>query len=435
MHLDQLNPKAVPFTEDLRIPQQPIAWPIISDGAVRHASVNSFGFGGTNAHAILESYDVARDETSPEPSMSLGVTPYVFSANSDSSLAALVKTFIGHVAEMESSASLLDLAWTLQAKRTEPPFRKSFTGATKEQLLENMRSAVLKVEEMPTAAFGTRSQDLGQSPKILGVLTGQGAQWPSMGAELLRTSRMFAESIQRLEESLGELTDAPEWSLHQELGAAGSDSRVHLAEISQPLCTAVQIALVDLLHAAGVQFCAVVGHSSGEIGAAYAAGVISVKDAIRVAYYRGVHARHAAGTAGQSGSMMAVGISFAEVRALCEDTKFAGRLVVAASNAPSSVTISGDKDAIDELKVQLDQQGTFARVLKVDKAYHPHHTLPCTALYLDSLNGCGIQVEFPTRACWVSSVHRKTVTPDKITLGTLSGSYWVDIMAQSVLFS
>ncbi|KAB8200187.1 acyl transferase [Aspergillus parasiticus] len=220
-----------------------------------------------------------------------------------------------------------------------------------------------------------------------------------MGAELLRTSRMFAESIQRLEESLGELTDAPEWSLHQELGAAGSDSRVHLAEISQPLCTAVQIALVDLLHAAGVQFCAVVGHSSGEIGAAYAAGVISVKDANRVAYYRGVHARHAAGTAGQSSSMMAVGIWFAKARALCEDAKFAGRLVVAASNTPSSVTISGDKDAIVELKVQLDQQGTFARVLKVDKAYHSHHMLPCTTLYLDSLNGCGIQVEFPTRAC------------------------------------
>ncbi|KAK6824251.1 hypothetical protein RU639_005070 [Aspergillus parasiticus] len=304
MHLDQLNPQVVPFTEDLRIPQQPIAWPTISDGAVRHASVNSFGFGGTNAQVILESYDVARDETSPEPSMSLGVTPYVFSANSDSSLAALVKTFIGHVAEMESSASLLDLAWTLQAKRTELPFQKSFTGATKEQLLQNMRSAVLAVEEKPTAAFRTRSQDLGQSPKILGVPTGQGAQWPSMGAELLRTSRMFAESIQRLEESLGELTDAPEWSLHQELGAAGSDSRVHLAEISQPLCTAVQTALVDLLHAAGVQFCAVVGHSSGEIGAAYAAGVISAKYAIRVAYYRSVHARHAAGTAGQSGSMV-----------------------------------------------------------------------------------------------------------------------------------
>ncbi|KAB8277174.1 hypothetical protein BDV30DRAFT_7012 [Aspergillus minisclerotigenes] len=162
-------------------------------------------------------------------------------------------------AEMESSASLLDLAWTLQAKRTELPFRKSFTGATKEQLLENMRSAVLTVEEKPTAAFGTRSQDLGQSPKILGVFTGQGAQWPSMGAELLRTSRMFVESIQRLEESLGELTDAPEWSLHQELSAAGSDSRVHLAEISQPLCTAVQVALVDLLHVAGAQFCAVIG--------------------------------------------------------------------------------------------------------------------------------------------------------------------------------
>lgn len=435
MHLDQLNPKVVPFTEHLRIPKQPIAWPTVSGGAVRRASVNSFGFGGTNAHAILESYGVGRDEPCPKPSMSLGLTPYVFSANSDSSLAASVKAFIAHVAEMESSAGLLDLAWTLQAKRTDLPFRKSFTGATKEQLLENMRSAISALEETSIGSFGTRSQVPGQSPKILGVFTGQGAQWPSMGAELLCTSRIFVESIQRMEESLGELPDGPEWSLHQELSAAGSSSRVHLAEISQPLCTAVQVALVDLLHAAGIQCSSVVGHSSGEIGAAYAAGVISAQDAIRVAYYRGLHARHAAGTAHQSGSMVAVGISFADARALCRDVQFAGRLVVAASNAPSTVTISGDKDAIDELKAQLEQQGTFARILQVDKAYHSHHMLPCTAPYLDSLSRCGMQVQFPTGACWVSSVHGETIAPSSIGLEKLSGSYWVDNMALPVLFS
>ncbi|KAJ5272650.1 Nonribosomal peptide synthetase [Penicillium angulare] len=435
MHLDQLNPKVVPFTKNLRIPQQPIAWPTVSDGAVRRASVNSFGFGGTNAHAILESYDVDRDETSPEPSLSLGVTPYVFSANSDSSLVGSVKAFIAHVAEIDISARLLDLAWTLQTKRTELPIRKSFSGATKEQLLENMRNAVLAVEKTPTAVFGTKALALGQNPKILGVFTGQGAQWPSMGAELLRTSKRFADSIQTMEQSLDELADGPEWSLHQEMSAAGSNSKVHLAQISQPLCTAVQIALVDLLRDVNVQFSAVVGHSSGEIGAAYAAGIISLQDAIRVAYYRGVHAKHAAGTLSQGGSMMAVGTSFTEAQELCNDTQFCGRLVVAASNGPSTVTISGDKDAIDELKAQLDQKGTFARVLKVDKAYHSHHMLPCAAPYLNSLNGCGIQVEPPNGACWVSSVHGETMRSGSTGFEELSGKYWIDNMAQPVLFS
>lgn len=438
MHLDQLNPKVVPFIKTLRIPREPISWPTVSDGAVRRASVNSFGFGGTNAHAILESYDAAQNKASSRSSMSLGVTPYVFSASSDSSLAALVKAFIDHMAEMESSADLLDLAWTLQAKRTELPFRKSFTGATKEQLLNNMRSTVSATGDTSATAFGTRSSDFGQGPdgpKILGVFTGQGAQWPSMGAELLRTSKIFAESIQRLDESLRELTDGPTWSFKQELSATEPNSKVHLAEISQPLCTAVQIALVDLLHAAGVQFSAVVGHSSGEISAAYAAGVISARDAIRVAYYRGVHARHAAGTAGQSGSMMAVGTSFAEARTLCDDSRFSARLAVAASNGPSTVTISGDRNAIDELKVQLDQKGTFARVLRVDKAYHSHHMLPCASPYLDSLNNCDVQVRFPSSTCWISSVYGKTVAPDNVALETLSGSYWVQNMAQPVLFS
>ncbi|KAJ5116056.1 Nonribosomal peptide synthetase [Penicillium angulare] len=435
LHLDQLNPKLLPFTKNLQIPLQPIAWPTVSDGAVRRASVNSFGFGGTNAHAILESYDVARDETSLESSLSLGVTPYVFSANSDSSLVASVKAFIAYLAEMESSADLLDLAWTLQAKRTELPLRKSFSGATKEHLLENMRNAVSAVEKTPTAAFGTKALAPGQAPKILGVFTGQGAQWPSMGAQLLRTSKSFAESIKAMEHSLGELADGPEWLLHQELSATGSNSKIHLAEISQPLCTAVQIALVDLLRDANVQLSAVVGHSSGEIGAAYAAGIISLQDAIRVAYYRGVHAKHAAGTLSQTGSMMAVGTSFTAAQELCNNAQFFGRLVVAASNAPSTVTISGDKDAIYELKAQLDQHGTFARVLKVDKAYHSHHMLPCAAPYLESLNGCGIQVTPPTGPCWVSSVDGETVRPGSLGYEALPGQYWIDNMAQPVLFS
>ncbi|THC99245.1 hypothetical protein EYZ11_001244 [Aspergillus tanneri] len=433
LHLDELNPRILPFTGHLRIPTEPIPWPSMSDRGVRRASVNSFGFGGTNAHAILESFDEVR---LPSPPVSPLLTPLVFSANSDASLVNMVKAFAGYLKSMRPPY-MLDLAWTLQAKRTELPYRKAFAGSNLQDFIAEMEKAIQVSKGVSSGTLGTRSLDATQShdQKILGIFTGQGAQWPSMGAGLLQSSDIFAQTIQNLEDSLRELPDKPTWSLRDELSATGSSSRVHLAEISQPLCTAVQLALVDLLNAAGVRMCAVVGHSSGEIGAAYAAGVISARDAIRIAYYRGVHAKHAAGKGGQSGSMMAAGVSFQEAQSLCDDPRYAGRISVAASNAPSTVTISGDKDAIEELKTQLDQKQIFARVLKVDKAYHSHHMLPCAGLYRQSLDNCAIEVRSQCGISWVSSVYEGSVSMSRFNADTLSSHYWVANMTQPVLFS
>ncbi|RYP05746.1 hypothetical protein DL764_003604 [Monosporascus ibericus] len=151
------------------------------------------------------------------------------------------------------------------------------------------------------------------------------------------------------------------------------------------------IALVDLLRASGITFNAVVGHSSGEIAAAYAAGYHTANDAIRIAYYRGLHSRLSKGANGQPGKMMAVGMALAEAERLCAREKFLGRVKVATSNSQSSITLSGDADAIDEAKAFLDVQKTFARVLTVDKAYHSHHMEPSSRAYLESLRQCDIE--------------------------------------------
>lgn len=140
-------------------------------------------------------------------------------------------------------------------------------------------------------------------------------------------------------------------------------SRVDRAELSQPLCTALQIALFRHLERIGVSAEAVVGHSSGEIGAAYAAGFLTLEYAVALAYYRGLVTTKQT----VAGSMAAVGLGAQDATHFLKDG-----VVVACENSPSSTTISGDRDAVEEVVAAIKdaQPDTFARALKVDMAYH-----------------------------------------------------------------
>ncbi|XTI91351.1 polyketide synthetase, partial [Cenococcum geophilum] len=277
-------------------------------------------------------------------------------------------------------------------------------------------------------------KSLPSKPRLLGIFTGQGAQWARMGAELLATSPTVVSILDRLEQSLAELPDGPSWSIKDEILAVGEASRVNEAAISQPLCTAVQVILVDLLRSAGIEFEAVVGHSSGEMGAAYAAGYLSASDAIRIAYYRGYHLHLAQGPKGERGAMMAVGTSFNDAQELCDLRAFKGHISIAASNSSASVTLSGDLDAIEWAKDVLDDEKKFARLLKVDKAYHSHHMLACSDAYSKSLTACKIKVLRPPRngTTWISSVYGEDAVEYR---HKLNNEYWINNMASPVLFS
>src|SRR5207244_3134115 len=135
---------------------------------------------------------------------------------------------------------------------------------------------------------------------------------------------------------------------------------------SQPLCTAVQVVLVQMLAHAGICFDAVVGHSSGEIAAAHAAGFLSATDAVRIAYYRGLYGKLACGPAGVAGAMLAAGTSVEDATELCELPTMArhGRIVVAAINSSASVTLSGDQKAIERAKFVFEDEKKFVRALK-----------------------------------------------------------------------
>ena len=440
MHFKELSPAVAPYYGNLQLVTNPTPWPKTL-GTPARASVNSFGLGGTNAHAILEAYQPEAQKASPnvqslesDPEERF-VGPLTFSAKTKTSLNATIKDFASFI-KLNPHVDLRALTHTLSSKRNEYKIRTFFSGATRQRLLYFMD----KYTETPEAggidaAPHLRKNHPEEVPGTLGIFTGQGAQWASMGRQLIIGSPLFCKSIEECESSLATLPDPPSWSLKQELMAGKDTSRVAEAAISQPLCTAVQVALVDLLAAAGVKLDAVVGHSSGEIAATYAAGIISARDAIRIAYYRGYHAKLAQGLTGESGAMMAVGLSMDGAVSFCSRPSLYGRISVAASNAPTIVTLSGDSDAMNEAKAVLDEERTFARLLNVDTAYHSHHMLPCAEPYLDSLRACEIKVSAPRGDCiWISSVRGDVDLLDG-DLHTLSGPYWVDNMVKPVLFS
>ncbi|PSR77536.1 hypothetical protein BD289DRAFT_494214 [Coniella lustricola] len=434
----RLNPDIEPYYNGLEVPTQLLAWPKIPDGAPRRASVNSFGFGGSNAHAIVEQYrevssDVnSRNGKTVDDSM-VQATPFVFSAASEASLVAQLRAYSDYLIDHQD-ISPFDLAWTLTARRSEFSHKAAFSASNIAELKLKIDARLAELDSSSGSIVATVTKSSGSRPRVLGVFTGQGAQWPTMGAQLIRNSDYVHKRVQYLEQSLATLppSDRPTWKLCEEMLAEGTTSRIHEAALSQPLCTALQIILVDLLQEAGIGFAAVVGHSSGEIAAAYAAGFISAYDAIRIAYYRGLVIAKA-----PQGAMLAVGTSWEDANDLVRLRAFQGRLAVAAHNSSASVTISGNSDAVVHAKKVFDEEKKFARLLKVEKAYHSHHMIACSEDYIRALQACAIDTtpnKRGTSSCaWFSSVS-PSAEPIRGTEG-LQDMYWRDNLTSPVLFS
>lgn len=252
------NPK-IPFKEgDLTVPTEPIPWPL--DRPVR-VGINSFGMGGVNAHTVVESAKNITHAQSPS-SGSCGPSLLLFSANTSESLVKVVEK--NHAYLQKKPQAVSDLAYTLAARRVHLPFRTY---------------SIVKNGEMETFSSSRVPE---RRPDIVMVFTGQGAQWPGMGARLYETNARFKESLLLSERVLAELPEAPKWCLIEEIHN-GECSNIHKAQYAQPVCTAVQVALVDALAEVNVKPSAV-GHSSGELAAAYASGRLTAREAIICAF-------------------------------------------------------------------------------------------------------------------------------------------------------
>ncbi|KAL9093844.1 MAG: hypothetical protein Q9165_003767 [Trypethelium subeluteriae] len=315
--------------------------------------------------------------------------------------------------DIHDDTLLRNLAFTLGERRSMLPWKAAISVSTLDQMVDLLGGGDLKYSQ------GTKP------PTVAFCFTGQGAQWYGMGRELVQSYPAFHNSIVKSSRIL-ELLKAP-WNLEDELQKDQASSRVNSAELSQPICTAVQVALVDLLRTWGVEPRAVVGHSSGEIAAAYAAGALTHEFALSVAYHRGLAVSSLKETSSTvKGAMMAVGLSADEATEYLRQLE-SGKAVIACYNSPRSLTISGDDEAISELHTLLQEKNVFCRRLIIDTAYHSHHMIPVSDQYLNAIREVKAK---PSSVDFYS-----TVAATRLDTSALSPTYWVDNMLSPVRFS
>ena len=334
------------------------------------------------------------------------------SAKSESSLRHLCESLQGWVSKTAvTDEQVRDLSYTLCVRRSIFNWRRSLT----------IRGPHELKDELSKTNF-SNAKSLGK-PGAIFVFTGQGAQWIGMGRELLLVDSAFRNSLKRSDMRLQAL--GAEYSLIDELCKAEKDSHLNESWIAQPATTALQIALVDVLASIGIRPTAALGHSSGEIAAAYASGALSQSAALAVSYHRSSLSSIASNITENRGAMLATALS-SDAAASYIGKLQKGRVCVACINSPSSSTLSGDSEAIQECKQLLDNDSISNRLLRVDTAYHSHHMNHVADIYRESMNGLE---SHDSEICFLSSVS------GKVKRTGFGANYWVENLVSPVQFS
>ncbi|MER7708863.1 type I polyketide synthase, partial [Kitasatospora sp. NPDC097605] len=323
-------------------------WP--GTGAPRRAAVSGFGFSGTNAHVILEQAPEPPAEDENEDGGPVReappVLPFLVSGRTAEALRAQAGRLLDHLAAHPEPAAA-DLGYSLALERASLEHRAAIVAGDRDGLLAALRA--LAAGE-PAAQL---VQGLADSRrKTVFVFPGQGSQWDGMARPLLASAPAFAEQLRACDAALAPYLD---WSVVDVLTGAEGAPPAGRTDVVQPVLFSVMVSLAALWRAHGVEPAAVVGHSQGEVAAAYVAGALSLEDAARVVALRSKAALAIEGR----GGMLSVLDSAERIAPRLE--ALAGRLSLAAANSPASVTVAGDPDALDELLGLLTADGVKAR--------------------------------------------------------------------------
>jgi acyl transferase domain-containing protein len=341
---------------------------------------------------------------------------YVFSGYDDEAITRVLSTQIGYIEAQKSRQGFAaNYSYTLFCRRSKMEKRTFVVAQSPEELSRGIRTLQL-------ADIHASRKD---APRIALVFCGQGSQWHAMGLELMEVA-VFRESIEAascyVQDQLG-----CTYSLVDELRRDKETSLINLPQLAQPATTAIQIALVDLLRACKVEPVAVVGHSSGEIGAAYAVGSLSKEDALRVAYERGQSAVALNDT--YSGAMTAVSISEEQARPYIRYARN-DSVDIACINGPRSVTLSGDEDQIELLESVLKKDGITCHRVRVQTAYHSQHMRLIEKEYRKRIGDIRVQpISSNPGITMYSTVHGHVLAPEE-----LDADYWVRNLMQPVRF-
>lgn len=415
LHLEQPNP-AIPFAElKLRLPTE--AEEYVAEGP-RLAGVNSFGFGGANAHAILEEATNQPAREAPAQGDDGQGQPVVLpiSAKSKAALNAYAQRYIEQMENGGEALRLDNLSHSAARYKSSYDHRLAVVGGSVQELVRGLR-AHLAGESSDSVRAGQRLPEMASARKVF-VFSGQGPQWWAMGRELLQCEPVFREMIERCDKELAKHAD---WSLLNEFRVAEEQSRIGETSVAQPAVFAVQVALAALWRSWGVEPDAVIGHSIGEVAASHVCGALSFEDAIKVIFHRSRIQQKAAG----KGAMLAIGMPQAEAEALI--TRYSGKVFIGAVNGLQSVALSGDPEPLNEIAATLSEQQIFAQLLRVNVAFHSHHMDPLEMDVRSSL--VGIQSRAPLIPMY------STVTGRRIAVQELTADYWWRNIREPVLFA
>ena len=410
LHFHNPNPD-IPFDKlQLRVPTALEAWPETQGPAL--ACVNSFGFGGTNAHVVLQEAPAPQIEESRSDETE---RPYLLplSARSAEALRAQAESYRDFL--NNTTSHFHDIVYSASLRRSHHEHRLALTAHSKAEASANLNAFI--ADEARAGMTSGRATSNDRSP-IAFVCSGMGPQWWAMGRDLLEHEPVFRASIERCSQEFQQYTS---WSLLETFTAAEENSRMADAEVSEPANFALQVGLAELWRSWGIQPAAYIGHSTGEFAAHYLAGALSFEDAVKLVYH---HSRLQQRING-SGRMLAIGMSYETLsKAILDENS---PVSVAAINSPNSVTISGAASVLEDYAQQLETFQVFHRFLNGTIPYHSQFADPLREELLAAL------ADLQPRSA--SLPLYSTVTGTRIDGSDVDARYWWQNARETVLFS
>lgn len=418
LHFQTPNPK-IPFDKMcLEVPTTHRSLPLPEDGSPALVGVNSFGYGGANVHVVLSQHCEDSTQLSGGDSKvrdELDVlradreAPWLFplSARHPDAITALSAAF---ARALEDQTTIQDFGHTLVHRRAHLSYRLTVLARSKEELVDRLKS---HASGRQVQGVHLHRQPASQSPLVF-IYTGMGPQWWAMGRELGAAEPVFRAALKEVDQVFRARLG---WSLLKELDAEEHCSRMASTQVAQTANFAIQYALTRLWSSWGIEPDAVVGHSVGEVAAAWASGALSLEQAVAVSFHRSTQQQRTAG----EGTMLATGLTEEQARRFCAETE---GISVAAINGLTSVVLAGDRPALEEVDLLLEELGVFHRFLDVEVAYHSHQMDRLKPELLDALKELK---PGPTRIPLYS-----TVTGQRIEGEELDAAYWWQNVRQPV---
>ncbi|MBF0450082.1 MAG: SDR family NAD(P)-dependent oxidoreductase [Candidatus Magnetomorum sp.] len=417
IHFQKPNPKIRFDKFPIKVAKRLEVFP--DNGSPLMAGVNSFGFGGTNAHVIMEKAKnsqstMKRYENALMSESSPPLLLIPFSAKTPDALQGICRSYLDFLENQKADLYPPDIGYTTARRRTHHPYRLALTANSVEEIQEKL-NVFISGEHRRGLVHGRIVE---KSSELVFVFSGMGPQWWKMGRQLLEQNEVFKKIIKKCDTILRQYV---EWSLLDELTANEADSKINETQIAQPAIFFIQVALSELWKSWGVYPSAIVGHSVGEIAAAHVAGVLSLEDALRVTFHRSRLQQRTAG----KGKMLAVGLSMAEMEELLKN--YSSLVSVGAVNSPDSVTLSGDTKSLEAISEILAKKDIFCRFLRVEVPYHSPMMEPLKAELVASLKGIN--------PCPAKIPLFSTVTGKQIQGEFLTPEYWAENIRNPVLFA